>query len=482
MTPRSKRFKLSCSFNKSKLSKTAATPGLDLIPGVKSCSVQLTDLLSDTIAKVGKLESEVNDLRAFKTQYEPMVNDLRALTYLIGAPEKPDLIVATGASKLLSTIASEVTRRIRNGKNAIVFNVSDKTDLNFVRCKLLNACGLNPYAVECLRLRKKQQKYSCPLLFKFPSEADANMFISRQPLLQKIPQFSHIRVIRDRTPLERAFAMKSASALLSETPRAGVNIRKSLPDHAAGQMASPGIAGTSQLTSPHLQHNSTKSPACKLKPSRLTPVDLDQSPNTVATPTKMPLKLLPSAQPSKCKTTTPKSSPTSLSPRSYKRLTPNSSRSVNLSSPRPLARTFGASRNAAQYAHHPASHTIPEPLRYTPAGGSACNLAASQTALHTYPNVAPPLPLLYGPVAPSVNFQNPILPSGPNSGFFHGACIPYPPPMTTEPLPHINREHALQSAHYRPIYTHLTHQLYTSPTRAPVPCTYANPSPTMALR
>ena len=224
MTPRSKRVRLSCSINKSKSPGTVGTPKLDFVPGVKSCSIELTDLLSDAIAKVDKFENEVKGLRAIQAQYEPKINDLSALAYLMSVPTKPDLTVAVGASKLFSTIASEVSWRIRNSKNAIVFNVPDKADLNYVRYKLLNVCGLNPQAVECLRLRKKQQKNSCPLLFRFLSEVDANTFINSQSLLRKIAQFSRIRIGKDRTPLERAFAMKSASALTIGTPRASQKI------------------------------------------------------------------------------------------------------------------------------------------------------------------------------------------------------------------------------------------------------------------
>ena len=434
MTPRSKRFKLSSFSNKSKLPVTTTTPNLDPIPGIKSCSVQLTDLLSETIAKIGNLEKEVKDLRAFKTQYELMNYELSALTYLVRAPDKPDLIAATGAGKLLNIIASEVTKRIRSSKNAIVFNIPDKTDLNLVRYKLLSACGLNPHAVECLRLRKKQQKYSCPLLFKFLSEADANTFISSQHLLQRNTLFRHIRIIRDRTPLERAFIMKSANTLPSKTLSSNIKSKTSVLDEAVNQQASSSTPNIPQPTSAHAHLITIKQITGTPNPTQVTPVDLDISSSTTISPGIKNVELSPTVQSPKRNIATP--NPSSVNSRGRKHHVPSTHNRSEITHFRqkpqhasftPQAFSYGASQSLANYTHHPPRKTFSEPLLNVHAGSASDNVAIPWIAPYTLPNVAQPPPFIYGPVASSENWQNPTLRSCAYPGFIDGRSSLSPP-------------------------------------------------------
>ena len=460
MTLKIKRVRLSRPSNKSKSLGTSASPSSDLALGVKSCSVNVTDLFSETFDKIVKLENEVKSLRAQQAQYEPMVKDLAALAYLISAPSKPDLNLAMGAGKLFNTIATEISSRIHRSKNAIVFNVPDKMDVNYIRCNLLNACGLNPLAGECIRLRKKQQKYSCPLLFKFFSDTDANTFIAGQALIQKIAQFRNVRIIRDRTPLERAFAANTASPSPTGTARTDHKAQAPVPEDVINPQASSGTASVPQPANAYAYLDATKPPKITPKPTQVIPVDLDISSTTMVSPTVKPLKLSPIVQTLKRNITAPNSSPTFS--RASKRHASSASNSPGRVNFRPHTYSYGTSPSLVHHTRHLARQNFPEPLTYTSAGNAACDVADPRAALYTLPDVNPCLPLAYGPVAPPWALQNQILPSRANSGFFNGVCMPYPPPMITDPPSFISREHLPPGIHY----PNQTHPFYTAPTRA----------------
>ena len=473
MTPRIKRIRLSCPPSKSKSLGTATSPRSDQMLGARSCSVKVTDLLSETVNKVVRLESEVKNLRALQAQYEPIARDLTALAYLINAPVKPDLNLAMGAGKLFNTIATEVSKRIRCCKNAIVFNVPDKMDVNYIRYKFLNACGLNPQAGECVRLRKKQQKYFCPLLFKFSSESDADKFISSQSLIQEFTQFKRIRIIRDRTPLERAFAGNSASPISTGTPRSNHEVLVPVPDvDAVSQLTSFSSATVPQPTNLHAQLGSTEPLVGSPKVMHVTPVDLDISSSTTVSSTKKSLKWSPPTQVPKCKTTKHNSSPANSSSGTRKHVAlsaPNSPRQANF---RAHTYSYGAGPSLGHYTYHPARQTFPEPLTYMHAGGAACNVATSRLALYTPSNATQPPPLMYRPEAPLGNWQNPALFSRINPGFFDGPGILYPPPSLSQPPPFLNQEYFPPGALCLPKYTYPAHQFHLPPIKSPVPHFY----------
>lgn len=281
MSPRTKRSKssLSCANRKRLLTRTPS-PGNVGSSSTEACSVMLTDIFKDAIERIANLERELQILRDVVTRCEPAVSDLSAVRYLINPPPQPDLKLATVAGKLINNVASEISRRLHSAKNAVVFNVPDDCKLSIVHTKLLNACNLNPGDCECIRLRKKHQKYQCPLLFKFKSETHSEYFIKSQNYLRQFTQFKNIRIIKDRTPLERALYIKPTALTPSNVVNAGLK---------TGGYKSPQVDGRTNTTpSPTQIPTGTRfvgSPLADMKTSGSTqrpqitsprsPVDLD---------------------------------------------------------------------------------------------------------------------------------------------------------------------------------------------------------------
>jgi hypothetical protein len=250
-----------------------------------SCSVKLDDMLTATVQKVQNLEEEVNNLRAFREQTEPILRELRGLTYLFQTPKHPDCELAKHAGTLIDSIAYELAQRLRCAKNAVVFNIPDKTALGQVREILLSTCGLDTRIGDCIRLRKRHQKYSCPVLFRFENELQANTFIKSQSCMQEFTQYKSIRVIKDRTPLERSCA---AEKKLPTSPNQSANKSKT-STKSNERLHNPGC-NTPEMTkltmsiSPVSLDSKPDNSAKSTFPKAITPrcvVDLDQTQETV---------------------------------------------------------------------------------------------------------------------------------------------------------------------------------------------------------
>jgi hypothetical protein len=175
---------------------------------------------------------------------------------------------------------------MRCSRNAVVFNIPDKVALNSVRNTLLSNCGLNVASADCIRLRKKHQKYSCPVLFRFESESQAATFINGQSHLINVTQYKSLRITKDRTPLERRCAAEGKSitlltmssdksrASIKRTERRSSNLQCTWPAVTEG-VKSTFLEAVSSKTNPFGNCNSPPTAA----PENI--VDLDQTPEAV---------------------------------------------------------------------------------------------------------------------------------------------------------------------------------------------------------
>jgi hypothetical protein len=172
-------------------------------------SVKVTDLLTDTVQKVHDLECEVRILRAAHGNSEKLLADLNALTFVMEKLTYLDPKVASTAGAFVNSVAAEAADRIRCPKNAIVLNIPDNLPLALARGQLFMSCFIDLRCGDCIRLRKRKPKYPYPILFRSQNEAQATTFISRQLHLQKCTRFKSLRILRDRTPMERMCSTKA---------------------------------------------------------------------------------------------------------------------------------------------------------------------------------------------------------------------------------------------------------------------------------
>jgi hypothetical protein len=118
----------------------------------------LTDLLPDAVRKIQDLETEIRMLKAAHENIDHLIGDLSALTYLSRSTTEIDPKVASKAGFFISTVAAEVTNRMRCAKNAVVFNIPDHTPLIQAHEQLLMACGFELRCCGSVRLRKRSPK------------------------------------------------------------------------------------------------------------------------------------------------------------------------------------------------------------------------------------------------------------------------------------------------------------------------------------
>ncbi|CAH8855228.1 unnamed protein product [Trichobilharzia szidati] len=76
---------------------------------------------------------------------------------------------------------------------------------------------MNNVSCSCHRLRKSHKNKSCPLVLKFDSSSNANIFYSRQTLL-KNTRYHTNKLARDKTPIQRMTYSKTVNPSSSTTP------------------------------------------------------------------------------------------------------------------------------------------------------------------------------------------------------------------------------------------------------------------------
>ena len=244
----------------------------------KSSTVRLTNLISDMHNTVKKLEKEMKTLTEFQALTEPLLEHIVALSYIINPPTHPSVTMASNSTKLIDTIATEVSLRIRAARNVVVFNVPDRVPIDKVRTALLQYSGLTATGCTCLRLRKRTLKHTCPLLFRFDSESQAQIFMSSQQLLRQQTPFKNIVLAKDRTRIERITATTTlVAAAKPHSPCHGPSVlsTSSLGNHT------PPAKGKKPEVSPCLL------PSSSVPQNNKTTVDLDRT----LSPTPSPFNL-----------------------------------------------------------------------------------------------------------------------------------------------------------------------------------------------
>ncbi|CAH8502813.1 unnamed protein product [Dicrocoelium dendriticum] len=61
---------------------------------------------------------------------------------------------------------------------------------------------------QCLRLRKKENMTTCPILLQFPDDRSASKFVRSKRLVAAQTNFKNIIIKHDQTPLQRRLTMK----------------------------------------------------------------------------------------------------------------------------------------------------------------------------------------------------------------------------------------------------------------------------------
>ena len=104
---------------------------------------------------------------------------------------------------VIDLIASEVTKRIISRNNVVIYNIPDKVAIKTVRNSILKAANLQDSPCQCIRLNKKHQKYSCPILFRFDSHLLAERLIESEQLVCAHTKFKNARIVSDKTTNQR---------------------------------------------------------------------------------------------------------------------------------------------------------------------------------------------------------------------------------------------------------------------------------------
>lgn len=168
------------------------------------CSVLLTDVFAEAKDKYIALEKEIGEISKNISELQLLSDHLRPLSIIADPPMNTTQTDLLAASKFVASIATEVYKRICNARNAIVFNIPDRIPLSEVKRILLDACGMSNHPCVCVRLRKRTQRFNCPLLFEFQHDHSAKEFLMKQSLLSGKTMFKNIKIAPDRTPLERS--------------------------------------------------------------------------------------------------------------------------------------------------------------------------------------------------------------------------------------------------------------------------------------
>ncbi|CAH8531754.1 unnamed protein product, partial [Schistosoma rodhaini] len=104
---------------------------------------------------------------------------------------------------VIDLIASEATKRIISRNNVVIYNIPDKVAIKTVRNSILKTVNLQDNPCQCMRLNKKHQKYSCPILFRFDSHLLAERLKESKQLVCAHTKFKNARIVSDKTTNQR---------------------------------------------------------------------------------------------------------------------------------------------------------------------------------------------------------------------------------------------------------------------------------------
>ncbi|KAK4472194.1 hypothetical protein MN116_000498 [Schistosoma mekongi] len=154
--------------------------------------------------QLAEMRSQVESFSALVCGVKQELDTLSPLKLLLTRDANPPVLEdVSKVSTVIDFIATEVTKRMISRQNVIVYNIPDKAPLRTVRHSILKAASLSDYSCQCLRLNKKHQKYSCPILFRFDSQSAADKLKRAEQLITATTKHKNARVVEDKTVIQR---------------------------------------------------------------------------------------------------------------------------------------------------------------------------------------------------------------------------------------------------------------------------------------
>ncbi|CAH8518071.1 unnamed protein product [Dicrocoelium dendriticum] len=167
-----------------------------------------TIIPTDTTDRIIALEEEVATLKCKLHEFSTCCEQVLSFCELLRGSEIVTLDRLSTAASLLDSVTSETQERLRRSHNVIIFNVPDKPNIDRVTNTLLEACNMDEVSCQCLRLRKKDNMTTYPILLQFPDNRSASKFVGSKRLVAAQTNFKNIIIKHDQTPLQRRLTMK----------------------------------------------------------------------------------------------------------------------------------------------------------------------------------------------------------------------------------------------------------------------------------
>ncbi|VDP50261.1 unnamed protein product [Schistosoma mattheei] len=163
--------------------------------------------LNNIFRQLNNMRSKVESLASSLSKHDDLKQEIKTLSSLKLllskdiVPEELDDIIR--AESVIEFIANEVTKRIVSRNNVVVYNILDKIPIKTVRNSILKASNLQDNPCQCIRLNKKHQKYSHPVLFRFDSHIIAEQLKESGQLICALTKFRNARIVSDKTINQR---------------------------------------------------------------------------------------------------------------------------------------------------------------------------------------------------------------------------------------------------------------------------------------
>ncbi|CAH8438161.1 unnamed protein product [Schistosoma turkestanicum] len=182
----------------------------------------------ETVNSSNNHGSEIQQFENSLAQINDKLNLLAPLMHLWAPNNDRNLEELAKAEHILDFVAEEVTKRIMSSCNAIAYNLPDRTSLNSLKDNCLKACDMANVSCHVTRLRKKSDKSTCPLLFKFGCCNDAKKFIRLSKNISSSTLYKEVKVTPDLTPCQRR--VKTREATRSHNGETANSLQKTTPN------------------------------------------------------------------------------------------------------------------------------------------------------------------------------------------------------------------------------------------------------------
>ncbi|VDP72619.1 unnamed protein product [Schistosoma mattheei] len=179
------------------MSSTSRSKSID---NIKSELNTVFKQLNEMRSKIGSLASSLSKHVDSKQEIKTL-SPLKLLLSKDVVPVGLDDIIK--AESVIDFIANEVTKRIISHNNVIVYNIPDRIPIKTVRNSILKASNLQDSPCQCIRLNKRHQKYSSPVLFRFDSHILAERLKESERLICALTKFRNARIVSDKTTNQR---------------------------------------------------------------------------------------------------------------------------------------------------------------------------------------------------------------------------------------------------------------------------------------